>query len=90
MSSVSDIKGISFNLGIWLIIAGMCLIAGQFYEYVRYGSWAFISLAEALDWANIPLDSLSAHWYQAYKSFKTIPLSLVLIGLGTVVVWQST
>ena len=90
MSLASNLKRLTFNLGIWLVIAGMCLVMLQFYEYFRHGSRSFLSLAQALEWMEIPLHSLPAYWYQAYNVVRQTPLSIALMGLGAVLIWQST
>lgn len=89
MSFARDLRGISFNFGIWMVIAGLCLIGWQVYEFIQFGSWVLISLAAALEWVHISANTFPADWFDVYKVLKQTPLSLVLIACGIASVWWS-
>lgn len=88
MRLVRDIRDISFSLGIWLIILGVCLLSVQLYELALYGKWTFISLADAVQWLELPFVVFPADASLGSKILHLTPFPLLCMACGSAMLWQ--
>lgn len=90
MSASKAFNGLLFNFGIWLIVAGLCMIGWQAYEYFVFGSLQLVTTSALLHWLNISLDFLPASLYWIGDVLKIFPLSFALIFSGALAIMIGT
>lgn len=71
-----------FTAAATLIVAGLMVLALQFYHYLQHGAWTSLSVIDVLAWFGDRRAATPEDWPALYQVLDWTPIAAVLIAAG--------